>query len=212
MTVFWLRRCRRAAGLVFAICLLVPATASATTATATSVVVSPDGTRVYVGFNGVGFSVFGRDSSTGRLSVLGEAPGAPTGGGLFDPSLAVSPDGANVYGVDGQGNRLLQYAPCEWRGRHPAVRSGPRRYDRGQGSDHASRLTRWLERLRAHVWRAVRKQRSRLGRQDHGLPARSEYGNPLVQTTPLDTSANFGGAVGTDAVMSPDGRFIYVSS
>jgi 6-phosphogluconolactonase (cycloisomerase 2 family) len=34
----------------------------------------------------------------------------------------------------------------------------------------------------------------------------------LVQTTPLDTSSNFGGAVGIDPVMSPDGKFIYVTS
>lgn len=88
-------------GLLLAGCLLVPATASATTATATSVIVSPDGKLLYAGFNGIGFSVFSRDPSTGQLSVLEEAPGAPTGGGLFNPSLAVSPDGANIYGVDG---------------------------------------------------------------------------------------------------------------
>jgi Lactonase, 7-bladed beta-propeller len=34
----------------------------------------------------------------------------------------------------------------------------------------------------------------------------------LVQTTPLDTSSNFGGAVGIDPVVSPDGHFIYVTS
>jgi hypothetical protein len=101
----------RAAWLAFAVCVLVPATASASTATSTSVIVSPDGTRVYAGFNGVGFSVFSRDPTTGELTALGDAPGAPTGGGLFNPSLVLSPDGANAYGVDGQGNQLLEYAP-----------------------------------------------------------------------------------------------------
>jgi 6-phosphogluconolactonase (cycloisomerase 2 family) len=34
----------------------------------------------------------------------------------------------------------------------------------------------------------------------------------LVGTTPLDTSSNFGGAVGIDPVVSPDGKFVYVAS
>jgi len=64
---------------------------------------------VYVGFDGLGFSVYGRDASTGVLTLLGDAPGAPSGGGLFDPSIAVSPGSTNIYGVDGQDNELLQY-------------------------------------------------------------------------------------------------------
>jgi DNA-binding beta-propeller fold protein YncE len=34
----------------------------------------------------------------------------------------------------------------------------------------------------------------------------------LVPTTPLDSSPNFGGAIGVDPVVSPDGNFIYVTS
>jgi hypothetical protein len=60
-----------------------------------------------------------------RNRVLGVQPGSEHGaahrswrrrddtvrGGLFDPAIVSSPDGANVYGVDGQSNALLQYAP-----------------------------------------------------------------------------------------------------
>ena len=175
-----MRRCIRAAGLAFAVCVLVPATAGATTATVTSVIVSPDGKLVYAGFNGVGFSVFSRDPSTGQLSVLGEAPGAQTGGGLFNPSLAVSPDGGNVYGVDGQGNQLLQYAPAS--GGVAAQQSYPVLADTTVAKDPITPtgLARWLQRLRAQLRRAVRKQRSHLGRQDQRLSARPKHRKPHV--------------------------------
>jgi hypothetical protein len=79
---------------------------------ATTVAVSADDARLYVGFNGVSFSVYNRDPSTGRLTLLGPSPDVPTGGGLFHPSIAVSPDSANIYGVDGEANHLWQYAPA----------------------------------------------------------------------------------------------------
>ena len=208
-----MRRCIRAAGLVFAVAVLAPATASATTATATSVVVSPNGNLVYAGFNGVGFSVFSRDPSTGQLSVLGEAPGAPTGGGLFNPSLAVSPDGANVYGVDGQGNELLQYAPAS--GGVASQQSYPVLADTTVAKDPIT-LTVSPDGSSVYVLTygvlygssgVTSDGKINVFQRDPGTGDLT-----LVQTTPLDTSSNFGGAVGNDAVMSPDGKFIYVSS
>lgn len=196
------------------VCLLVPATASATTATATSVIVSPDGNVVYAGFNGVDFSVFSRDPSTGELSVLGEAPGAPTGGGLFNPTLAVSPDGANVYGVDGQGNQLLQYAPAS----------------SGVATEEAYPVLADLTVAKDPITLTVSPDGSSVYVLSYGVQYGSGIGVTsdgkinvfdrdsstgdliLVQTTPLDTSANFGGAVGVDPVISPDGKFIYVTS
>ena len=100
----------RAALLLLVSWVLLPSASFASTGNAATVAVSADGTRVYAGFDGVGFSVFSRDPSTGELTLLGEAPGAPPGGGLFDSAIAVSPDNANLYGVDGQ-DSLLQYAP-----------------------------------------------------------------------------------------------------
>jgi 6-phosphogluconolactonase (cycloisomerase 2 family) len=212
--VFRLRRCTRAAGLVFAVCLLVPVTASATTATATSVIVSPDGSVVYAGFNGVGFSVFSRDPTTGKLSVLGEAPEAPTGGGLFNPSLAVSPDGANVYGVDGQGNQLLQYARVG--GGVATQQAYPVLADLTLAKDPIT-LTVSPDGSSVYVLSYGVQYGSGIGVASDGkinaFERDSSTGNlALVQTTSLDTSSNFGGAVGIDPVISPDGKFIYVTS
>ncbi len=205
------RRSRLAAGLVSAVCLLIPATAGASTATATSVIVSPDGSLLYAGFNGVGFSVFSRDPSTGQLSVLGEAPGASSGGALFNPALAVSPDAANVYGVDGQGNRLLQYSGNG----QVAEQSYPVLADTSIARDPIT-LTVSPDGSSVYVF-TYGVQFGTSGVASDGKinvfqrnPSTGELA--LVQTMPLDTSQNFGGAVGTDAVMSPDGRFIYVSS
>jgi DNA-binding beta-propeller fold protein YncE len=199
---------------VLTACLLVPATASATTATATSVIVSPDGSLVYAGFNGVGFSVFSRDPSTGELSVLGEAPGAPTGGGLFNPSLAVSPDGANVYGVDGQGNQLLQYAPAS--GGVATKEAYPVLADLTVAKDPIT-LTVSPDGSSVYVLSYGVQYGSGIGVTSDGkinvFERDSSTGDlTLVQTAPLDTSANFGGAVGIDPVLSPDGKFIYVTS
>lgn len=198
---------------MFAVCVLVPATASATTADATSVIVSPDGNLVYAGFNGVGFSVFSRDPSTGQLSGLRAASGPPTGGGLFNPSLAVSPDGTNIYGVDGQGNQLLQYAPAS--GGVATQQSYPVLADTTMAKDPIT-LTVSPDGSSVYVLTfgvqygssgVTSDGKINVFQRDPGT------GNlTLVETTPLDTSPNFGGAVGTDAVMPPDGEFIYVSS
>ena len=196
-----------------AVCVLVPATASATSATATSVIVSPNGNLVYAGFNGVGFSVFSRNPSTGQLSVLGAAPGAPTGGGLFNPSLALSPDGTNIYGVDGQGNQLLQYAAAS--GGVATQQSYPVLADATMAKDPIT-LTVSPDGSSVYVL-TFGVQYGSSGVTSDGkisvFQRDASTGNlTLVETTPLDTSPNFGGAVGTDAVMSPDGEFIYVSS
>jgi 6-phosphogluconolactonase (cycloisomerase 2 family) len=102
----------RATFLLLVLLLPLAGSAWASTMNATTVAISPDGARVYTGFNGVSFSVYGRDASTGRLTLLGASPDTPTGGALFHPSIAVSPDSANIYGVDGEGNHLWQYAPA----------------------------------------------------------------------------------------------------
>ncbi len=198
---------------MLAVSLLLSSAAGASTLNSTSLVVSPDGTRVYAGFNGVDFSVFSRDSSTGQLSVLGEAPGAPTGGGLFNPSLAVSPDGANVYGVDGQGNQLLQYAPAS--GGTTTPLSYPVLADMTVAKDPIT-LTVSPDGSSVYVL-TYGVQYGSSGVSSDGkinvFQRDVSTGNlTLAQTTPLDTSPNFGGAVGTEAVMSPDGKFIYVSS
>ena len=211
-SAFRLRRSRLVATLVFALCLLVPATAGATTATATSVIVSPDGSLVYAGFNGVGFSVFSRDPSTGQLSALAEAPGAPTGGGAFNPSLALSPDGGNVYGVNGQGNQLLQYSAS---GELNPQATYPVLADTTVARDPIT-LAVSPDGSSVYVF-TYGVQFGTSGVTSDGkvnvFQRDPSTGNlTLVQTTPLDISPNFGGAVGTDAVMSPDGRFIYVSS
>jgi fibronectin-binding autotransporter adhesin len=74
-----------------------------------SVAVSPDGASVYAGSNATsGVDVFSRDTTTGALtfeSCIGELAGctttSPAGAVDASYSVAVSPDGANVYSGDG---------------------------------------------------------------------------------------------------------------
>jgi 6-phosphogluconolactonase (cycloisomerase 2 family) len=95
--------------LVVALLLAVPPTAFGSTFNAASVAVSPNGSLLYAGFNGAGFTVFSRDATTGELSVAGEAQSTSSAGPVEDPAIAVSPDGTSVYGVDDLSNTLFQY-------------------------------------------------------------------------------------------------------
>jgi 6-phosphogluconolactonase (cycloisomerase 2 family) len=89
--------------------LLLPGVARGSTFNATTVSMSPDGSRVYVGFDGLGFSAFSRDPASGALTLLGSPSGSSGGGPLYGPSIATTADGSSVYGVDSASNQLLQY-------------------------------------------------------------------------------------------------------
>lgn len=200
--------------MLLAAWLVLPTTCGATTFTATTVAVSSGGERAYVGFNGVGFSVFSTDASSGDLTVLGAAPGGSTGGALFHPSLAVSPDGTNVYGTDGPGNALLQYAASG--GGVVLQRSYP--------------VLAVQTIAKAPMTLAVSPDGSSVYVLTYGVQFGGGIGvtsngkisafrrDPttgdlsLVGTTQLDTSSNLGGAIGIDPVVSPDGNFVYVAS
>jgi DNA-binding beta-propeller fold protein YncE len=170
--------------------------------------------RVYAGFNGVGFSIFGRDASTGRLTILGEAPGTPTGGGLFQPSIAGTPDGASLYGVDGQGNRLLQYAPAI--GGIVSEQTYPVLADPTIAKDPIV-LTVSPDGSSVYVLTYGVQPGTGTGVLSDGkinvfLRDPTTGNLSLVGTTPLDTSPILAGAIGLDPVVSPDGHFVYVVS
>jgi DNA-binding beta-propeller fold protein YncE len=86
-----------------------PTTPTNAVSSPVSVVVSPDGANVYAGSNiGSGVDVFSRNTTTGALSFdncIGVTAGctaiSPSGALNQSYAVAVSPDGANVYSVDG---------------------------------------------------------------------------------------------------------------
>jgi cysteine-rich repeat protein len=77
---------------------------------AKSVAVSPDGSHVYTASPVGQVTVFARDASTGALDLIGtQGPGGSFGLDLFGcRSIALSPDGANVYVVS-FGGRIFTY-------------------------------------------------------------------------------------------------------
>jgi len=188
--------------------LLIAGTAAASTENATTVAISPDGTTVYAGFNGAGFSAFSRNPSTGQLTVLGEAPTTSSGGPLEDPSIVASPDGANLYGLDSQSNQLYQYAAAS--GSVAEQQAYPVLTDPTVAKDP--------------VTLAISPDGSSLYVLTYGVQFGTGIGvtsdgkintferNPntgdltLVGTTNLSSD----GAVGIDPVVSPDGTSVYV--
>ena len=191
---------------VASLCVL-PTAAHASTADAASVAVSPDGSRVYVGFNGVGFTVFSRAAATGELTYLGEAPGGATGGGLFSPAIVVSPDGSSVYGVDGTDNALVQYGPAA--GGLSSQQSYPVLADTQVAKDPVSAV---MSPDGADVYVLTYGY----GSSGVGVTSRgaiSTYardpatGNlTLAATTQVDCC---GGVI--DPIVSPDGKFVYIA-
>ncbi len=194
--------------LGFAVSLVLPDTSGASSSNATTAAVSPDGARVYVGFNGLGFSAFSRDPSTGLLTVLGQAPSAPSGGGLFDPSIAVSPDSANIYGVDGQSNELLQYGSAS--GGVTAKQSYPVLADTTTAKDPIA-LTTSPDGTSVYVLTYGYGPAGSVAVTSRGAITAFHRdpttGNlSLVGTTTVDCC---GGVM--DPIVSPDGRFVYIA-
>jgi 6-phosphogluconolactonase (cycloisomerase 2 family) len=204
-------------GICIAVSLLalaLPETAAALTTNATTVIVSPDGSRVYAGFNGAGFSVFSRDPSTGGLTVLGEAPTTNSAGPLEGPAIAASPDGANLYGVDDQSNQLFQYGVTST----------------GVSEEQSYQVLPDPNVAKAPVTVSVSPD----GSSVYVITAGVQYGSgvgvsgdgkinafhrdpsngdlTLVETTTLSTNPNEAGAGGTTTVFSPDGKFGYVAA
>jgi 6-phosphogluconolactonase (cycloisomerase 2 family) len=164
---------------------------------------------VYAGFNGVGFSVFSRDPSTGQLSVLGDAPTVSTGGPLEDPSIAVSPDGANVYGIDGSDNQLMQYAPAS--GGLVSQQSYPVLANTTVAKDPTD-LAVSPDGSSVYVLTYGVQYGTGIGVSSDGkinaFQRDPSTGNlTLVQTTPLGAP----GGAAFDPVISPDGKFVYVA-
>lgn len=194
--------------------MLLPGVASASTANAGTTAVSPDGARVYVGFNGAGFSVFSRDPSTGRLSLLGQAPTPSSAGPLVGPSIAVSPDSATVYGVDAQSNQMLQYGTAQ--GRVVTQGAYPVLPDLTVAKD-PSAVTASPDGSSVYVLTYGVQFGSGIGVTSDGKinafqrdPSTGHL--TLVGTTRLNTDPDLNGAVGSDPVVSPDGKFVYVAS
>ena len=198
--------------LALAVSLADPAVSGASTANAGTVAVSGDGTVVYGGFNGLGFSAFSRDPSTGELTVLGEAAGTPGGGGLFQPAFAVTPDGANLYGVDSQSNQLVQYAAG---GRGPVQQQTyPVLSDPTVAKDPIT-VAVSTDGSSLYVFTYGVQYGSGIGVTSDGKVTAFRRdpvtGNlTLVGTTALG-SGNSAGEVGSDPVVSPDDKFLYVA-
>ncbi|HTX32358.1 MAG TPA: beta-propeller fold lactonase family protein [Solirubrobacteraceae bacterium] len=193
---------------------LLPATAAATTQNAASVIVSPNGSTVYSGFNGAGFSVFSRDPNTGELTLLGEAPTSSGGGPLEFPALAISPDGASLYGVDSQSNTLFQYAPAS--GGVTEQQSYPVLANTAQAKDPTSALVS-PDGSSVYVLTYGVQYGTGVGVSTDGqinaFQRNPSTGNlTLIQTAPIDPHSADQGVVGNQSVMSPDGKFIYVAS
>ena len=176
--------------------------------------VSPDGSRVYAGFNGAGFSVFGRDPSTGELSLLGEAPTNPGAGPLEFPAIASRRDGANLCGVDSQSNTLFQYALSG------GVVTEQQSYqvlpDTAEAKDPTS-LILSPDGSSVYVLTYGVQYGTGVGVQTDGqinaFERSPSTGNlALIQTTAIDAHSADQGVVGNESVMSPDGKFIYVAS
>lgn len=200
--------------LVLLLTALLPGTAAATTQNATSVVVSPNGSTVYAGFNGAGFSVFSRDPSTGELSILGEAPTTSSAGPLEFPATVVSPDGGNVYGVDSQSNALFQYAATSSgvteQGSYPVLA------DTSQAKDPTS-LVVSPGGSSVYVLTYGVQYGTGVGVTTDGkinaFARNPSTGNlTLTQTDPIDADSASQGIVAEQPVLSPDGNFIYLTS
>jgi WD40 repeat protein len=198
--------------LALVVWLLHTAASMAGTFNAATVSVSPDGTRVYSGFNGRGFSVFTRDPTTGDLTVLGEASGTPGGGGLFQPAIAVSPDSASVYGVDGMSNQLLQYGSGA--GGVVQQETYPVLADPTAAKDPIT-LTASPDGVSIYVVTYGVQFGTGIGVSSDGK-VNAFHRDPttgnltLVGTTPLG-SGGHAGEVGTVPVLSGDGKFFYVA-
>lgn len=203
----------RASFFLLAVLLLLAGSAWASTMNTTTVAVSADGARVYVGFNGVSFSVYSRDPNTGRLTLLGPAPEQPAGGALFHPSIAVSPDNANVYGVDGEGNHLWQYAPAS--GGVVSEQSYPVREDPTIAKDPIT-LAISPDGTGVYVLTygysssgpgIVSRGAVTAFQRNAGSGGTAGGGSlSLVGTTPVDCCG-----VALDPVVSPDSKFVYIA-
>jgi DNA-binding beta-propeller fold protein YncE len=200
--------------LVACLAAILPSPAGATTENATSVMVSPSGSTVYAGFNGAGFSVFSRDPSTGELSILGEAATSPSGGPLEFPAIAPSPDGMSLYGVDDQSNTLFQYAPTS--GGVTEQQSYPVLANPSDAKDPTS-LAVSPDGSKVYVLTYGTQYGSGIGVQTDGK-INAFARNPstgaltLSQSAPVDAHSADQGIVGYQPVVSPDGKYIYVSS
>jgi 6-phosphogluconolactonase (cycloisomerase 2 family) len=209
------RAARLGIGLVVLLwAALLPGTAAATTENATSVVVSPNGSTVYAGSGGAGFSVFSRDPGTGELSFLAEAPTTASGGPLESPAIAASPDGANVYGVDSQSNTMFQYAPTS--GGVAGQGSYPVLADTSQAKDPTS-LVVSPDGSSVYVLTYGVQYGTGVGVTTDGkinaFARNPSTGNlTLTQTAPIDADSASEGIVAEQPVLSPDGNFIYVTS
>jgi 6-phosphogluconolactonase (cycloisomerase 2 family) len=199
--------------VVLLLAAFVPDAALATTSGAANVMVSPNGSAVYAGVGGAGFSVFSRDPSTGELSVLGEAPNS-SGGPLEFPEIAASPDGTNAYGVDSQSNTLFQYGVTSdgvtEQGSYPVLG------DTTEAKDPTS-LVVSPDGSRVYVFTYGVQYGTGVGVSTDGKISAFAR-NPLTgnltwtQTAAIDVDSASQGIVGEQPVVSPDGDFIYVTS
>ena len=188
--------------------LVIPSAAAASTENATTVTVSSDGTLVYAGFDGAGFSVFSRDSSTGQLTVLGDAATTASGGGLSDPAIVSTPDGANVYGVDGQTNALLQYAPST--AGVVQQQTYPVLSDPTIAKDPITLATS-PDGSSIYVLTYGVQFGTGIGVTSDGKISAFERDPTTGDLTLVGTTQlNADGAVGIDPIVSPDGKFVYV--
>src|SRR5438105_2140138 len=87
---------------------LTPATVATPEAGPVSLIISPDGTSVYAGFEHSGsVAQFSRDTRTGKLIPL--SPATVEAGG--EPrTLAISPDGENVYAANFASDTITTYS------------------------------------------------------------------------------------------------------
>lgn len=199
--------------LVLLLAAVLASAAGATTENATSVIVSPNGSTVYAGFGGAGFAVFSRDPTTGELSPQGEAPTTSSGGPLEFPAIAASPDGGDVYGIDSQSNTLFQYEPTS--GGVAEQESYPVLADTSEAKDPTG-LVVSPDGLSVYVLTFGVQYGTGVGvttdGQVNAFVRDPSTGNlTLTQTAPIDVDSA-SGVVGEQPVLSPDGKFIYVTS